>query len=108
MERLTSVAGSFAAHVLAARLYDEGIDAELRGAVDGPYGLTVGDMARVDVFVPEDQMDDAQLVMLATEVDTAVDTDLRPSRRPAWALWAAAAVVFVAAVAPVARYLTNV
>jgi hypothetical protein len=108
MERLTSVAGSFAAHVLAARLYDEGIDAELRGAVDGPYGLTVGDMARVDVFVPEDQMDDAQLVMLATEVDTAVDADLRPPRRPTWALWAAAAVVFVAAVAPVARYLTNV
>ena len=47
----------------------EGIDAELRGPVDGPYALTVGDLARVDVYVPADQMDDAQLVVLAAEVD---------------------------------------
>ena len=45
---------------LAARLRSEGIDVQLRGAVDGgPYGLTVGAMARVDVWVPEDQLDDA-------------------------------------------------
>ena len=34
MERLTSVNGSFPARVLAARLSAEGLDCELRGAVD--------------------------------------------------------------------------
>ncbi|MGH9026703.1 MAG: hypothetical protein ACRDWD_11415, partial [Acidimicrobiia bacterium] len=64
MQLLTWVGGSFAARVLEARLRSEGIDVELRGALDGPYGLTVGDMARVDVFVPVDQIDDARLVLL--------------------------------------------
>ena len=73
MEQLTSVCGSFEARVLAARLYDEGIDAELRGALDSPYGFTVGDMARVDVYVPTDQAEDAQLVLLANEVDAATE-----------------------------------
>ena len=59
MQRLTWVSGSFSAHVLRARLCSEGIDAELRGPVDGPYALTVGAMARVDVYVPADQMEDA-------------------------------------------------
>jgi putative signal transducing protein len=112
MRRLTWVAGSFSAHVMAARLHSEGIDVQLRGALDGPYGLTVGDMARVDLWVPEDQLDDAQLVMLASEVDGALaaprewagDTD-RPQRR--WPLWVAAACITVAALAPVVRFLAD-
>ena len=72
MRQVTWVSGSFPAHVLAARLQSEGIDCELRGAVDSPYGLTVGAMARVDVYVPEDQMEDAQLVMLVGEVDATL------------------------------------
>ena len=32
-----------------------------RGPVDGPYRFTVGEMARVEVYVPEDQIDDAAL-----------------------------------------------
>src|SRR5262249_13476502 len=71
MERLTWVSGSFSAHVLNARLRSEGIDAELRGPVDGPYALTVGDLARVEGYVPADQMDDAQLVVLGPEGDDA-------------------------------------
>jgi hypothetical protein len=55
MTLLTSVAGTFRAHVLLARLESEGIDAQLRGATSGPYGVTVGDLARVDVYVPDDQ-----------------------------------------------------
>jgi hypothetical protein len=110
MCRLTWVAGSFSAHVMAARLQSEGIDVQLRGALDGPYGLTVGDMARVDLWVPEDQLDDAQLVMLASEVDVALaaprewgEASERPSRR--WPLWVAAACIAVAALAPVVRFL---
>jgi hypothetical protein len=72
MSLLTSVGGSFRAHVLQARLESEGIDAQLRGAVDGPYGLTIGDMARVDVYVPAEQLEDARYVMLADEVDDSM------------------------------------
>ena len=71
MAPLTSVSGSFPARVVEARLRSEGIDVELRGAIDGPYVLTMGEMARVDVYVPADQLDDAKLVLLADEVDTA-------------------------------------
>jgi hypothetical protein len=108
MKRLTCVSGSFAAHVLRARLYSEGIDAELRGAVDGPYLLTVGDMARVEVYVPSDQMEDAQLVLLVGEVDAALaaprewgGTTTTPS---VWARGAALASLAAAALAPVVLY----
>jgi hypothetical protein len=108
MERLTWVSGSFSAHVLCARLHFEGIDAQLRGAVDGPYALTVGDMARVDVYVPQDQMEDAELVLLAGEVDAALaaprewgGTDESPGL---WARGAALASLAAAIAAPVALY----
>jgi hypothetical protein len=105
MEQLTSVCGSFAARVLAARLYDEGIDAELRGALDSPYGFTVGDMARIDVFVPTDQAEDAQLVLLANAVDDATELpEPRSRRRPlTWPFWIVLVAVVVAAVAPLVR-----
>ena len=102
MAPLTWVAGAFRAQVLAARLASEGIDAQLRGAVESPYGLTVGDMARVDVFVPEDQLDDAKYVLLADEVDATLTaptewwdagTDRRRGRR--WLVWVAAALLAV-------------
>ena len=110
---LTTVHGTFSAHVLAARLHSEGIDVELRGAVDSPYGLTVGDMARVDLYVPDDQMDEARLVLLASEIDDAMDLpegeaddhDDRPV--PSW-VWVMALIVLVIAVAaPVLRWLAD-
>lgn len=73
MRHLTQVHGSFSAHLLAARLRSEGIAVELHGALDGPYRLTMGDMARVDVLVPDDQLADAQLVLLADEIDATLD-----------------------------------
>jgi hypothetical protein len=107
MQRLTAVHGSFSAHVLRARLCSEGIDAELRGAVDGPYAVTIGDLARVEVYVPEDQMEDAQLVMLAGEVDAALAAPREWGgtrlRRPV-VRWAALAALVAAALAPVAWY----
>jgi hypothetical protein len=84
MTRLTSVNGTFGAHVLAARLADEGFDVELRGPGFGPYGggLTIGDMARVDVYVPADQIDEASYVLLVTEVDNLLEDDPRPRHSP--------------------------
>jgi hypothetical protein len=97
MTRLTSVNGTFGAHVLAARLADEGFDVELRGPGTGPYGqgLTLGDMARVDVYVPDDQVDEASYVLLVTEVDNVLDDD--PPRRVSWSLWRVVAAVVLAA-----------
>jgi hypothetical protein len=87
MTRLTTVQGSFGAHVLAARLMSEGIDVELGGGVDSVYPVTMGDLANVDVFVPADQVEDASYVLLVTEVDATLDEtpeELRRSRvRPA-------------------------
>jgi hypothetical protein len=103
---LTQVHGSFAARVLLARLVDEGIDARLRGPVDSPYRLTVGDMARVEVYVPEDQIDDAAYVMLANEVDDATALP-EPTVRASVGHRGVAALVLVtiviAAIAPVVR-----
>jgi hypothetical protein len=111
MCRLTSVSGSFSAHLVAARLQSEGIDVQLRGALHGPYGLTVGEMARVDVFVPEDQLDDAELVMLATEVDAALAAPREwagpAAARRRWPLWVALALLIVAALAPLLRMIAG-
>jgi hypothetical protein len=108
---LTTVHGSFSAHVLAARLHSEGIDVELRGAVDSPYVLTLGDMARVDLYVPEDQMDDARLVLLASEIDDAMDLpephDGDARWVPSWVWLIAVAVLVVAVAAPVLRWLVD-
>jgi hypothetical protein len=67
------VGGAFAARVLQARLASEGIACELRGALGGPYPLTVGEGARVDVYVAADELDDARYVMLADEIDAVFD-----------------------------------
>jgi hypothetical protein len=109
MEQLTSVCGSFEARVLAARLYDEGIDAELRGALDSPYGFTVGEMARVDVYVPTDQAEDAQLVLLANEVDAATELpEPRGARHPiTWPCWIVLVASVVAAFSPLVHSITE-
>ena len=105
MTRLTSVYGSFRANVMAARLVDAGFDVELRGALNSPYWLTVGDMARIDLYVPDDQVDEATMLLLVDEVDEVdeiLDDDRSPVRRhPAPMSWAAAAVLFVLLAGPV-------
>jgi hypothetical protein len=109
MTRLTSVYGSFRARVMAARLEDEGFDVQLRGALSSPYALTVGDMARIDVYVPDDQIEDARLVLLVDEVDEAdeiLDDDRPPIRDPSpWRALAAAAVLFILIAGPVTYVL---
>jgi len=109
MTRLTSVYGSFRARVMAARLQDEGFDVQLRGSLDGPYGLTVGEMARVDLYVPEDQFEQASLVLLVAEVDEAdeiLDLDRPPpTRRRARTAWVAALILFVMLAGPIALVL---
>ena len=105
MTRLTSVYGSFRANVMAARLVDAGFDVELRGALNSPYWLTVGDMARIDLYVPDDQIDEATMLLLVDEVDEAdeiLDDDRPPVRRRHVPMsWAAATILFVFLAGPV-------
>jgi len=116
MTRLTSVWGAFRAHVLAARLSSEGIDAELRGTGGAPYGVTVGALARVDVYVADDQLDDARYVLLVDEVDATLaapdewwdaGVEARPWWRGAAVRWIALVVVAVAVLAPLVVRLAD-
>ncbi|MFI5045532.1 MAG: hypothetical protein ACHQIG_00595 [Acidimicrobiia bacterium] len=109
LTRLTWVQGAFHARVLVARLRSEGIDARITGSVDGTYGVTVGDLARVDVYVPEAQIEEARYVMLADEVDATLgapsewwDAGSGPRRRARWPWVAALFLLAVAVLAPLA------
>jgi hypothetical protein len=111
MTRLTSVYGSFGARVVAARLEAEGFDVQLRGPLDGVYAVTVGEMARIDVFVPDDQAGDASLVLLVDEVDEAdeiLDDDrppIRDRRVPLWCVGVALVLLVAAALVPATHAL---
>ena len=70
MVRLVTVGHPFHARVIAARVGAEGIVAELRGSVDGPYPM--GD---VYVYVPEIDLPVAQELLLADEVESAFDDE---------------------------------
>lgn len=107
LTQVTSVDGAFRARVLKARLESCGIDARLSGAIDGVCGFTVGDMARVDVYVPEEQLDDARYVLLAGEVDAALaapsewwDSGAEPRRRARGPWLVALALLLVAVLGP--------
>jgi hypothetical protein len=111
MTRLTTVGGSFAARVLQARLESEGLHVELRGNIDSPYAFTVGAMGNVDVYVPEDDLEDARLVMLVTEVDSVLD--LPPQReRPRGALgdralWLILIAIVLLGILPIVHMVTR-
>jgi hypothetical protein len=78
MVLVRTVPNAFHARVIAARLGAEGIPAELRGGVGGPY--PIGD---VSVWVREDDFDTAREILLADEVESAFEEALPPSpRRP--------------------------
>lgn len=85
MVPLATVHSSFHARVIAARIGSEGIVCELQGAVDGPYPM--GD---VRVMVPEDELADAQELLLADDVESAFDDDdgshAPPLRLASWLL----------------------
>jgi hypothetical protein len=98
MVRLATVGTSFHARVIAARLGSEGIVTDLRGNIDGVYPM--GD---VHVYVDQDDLAEAQELLMVDEVESAFDAPEEPAGaaapRELWivlgAILAMAAVVFV-------------
>ena len=90
------VRDAFHARVVVARLTSEGIIAQLRGA-DGPYPMGV-----VEVLVLPDQLEAAQELLLADEVESAFpagdDEEVGRSGRPGPPRWAVAAAVAILSV----------
>lgn len=70
---LARVSDPATAQVLAARLQSEGIEVRMRGEWMGPYRLTVGAMAETELWVPEDDIDISRTVMMAAEIDEAME-----------------------------------
>lgn len=60
------------ARVLAARLDSEGIGARLHGEALGPYPMTVGRLAEVEIWVVSDRLEEAGRVLLDAEVNAAM------------------------------------
>lgn len=96
---LTTVAGAFHARVLAARLGAEGLLAQLRGAVDGPYP-----MGAVAVYVPADELERAREILALDEAaalrpddHSAPGLSARAPARRRWPVVAAAVVALVLA-----------
>ncbi|HEX2700243.1 MAG TPA: DUF2007 domain-containing protein [Acidimicrobiales bacterium] len=102
MVHLRSVADTFHARVIAARLGSDGIVTELRGAVDGPYpGL-----GEVRIYVAAEDLAVARELLLADEVESAFEDpdDLdAPGRRRVLPAWLAVAVLVAVAAAWLAR-----
>jgi hypothetical protein len=64
--------------VLAARLGSEGIVTQFRGGIDNPYP-----MGLVEILVDEDDLELAQALLLADEVEAAFESpDLNEERPP--------------------------
>ena len=97
------VRDAFYARVVVARLTSEGIIAQLRGA-DGPYPMGV-----VEVLVPADELEVAQELLLADEVESAfaADDDVEEAAvRRTLPRWAVACVVVVLVVSGVSELLS--
>ena len=93
MVTLLRVRDAFHARVVVARLGSEGIVAQLRGA-DGPYPMGV-----VEVLVLPDELESAQALLLADEVESAFDDhddddgEALHGRRSTRSRWVVACVV---------------
>lgn len=58
-----------AAQLAAARIESEGISVRIHGEWLGPYPMTVGAMAETELWVPESELEDARLVLVAADID---------------------------------------
>lgn len=69
---LATVGNLATAHVLAARLDAEGIEVRVHGEAQGPYPMTVGGFAMVQLWVLSDRVEEARTILLDAEVNDAL------------------------------------
>lgn len=70
--KLATVGDLTEGRVLAARLQSEGIDSRLHSEALGPYPMTVGRLAEVEIWVLSDRYEEAGEVLLDAEVNSAL------------------------------------
>ena len=80
--KLAVIGDVMAARILVARLAAEGIEARVPGEGLGPYRLTVGELASVEIWVEEGQVDAARQVLLAAEIDALEPSSAETRRIP--------------------------
>jgi len=101
MVPVVRVADGFHARVIVARLGSEGIVTQLRGGIDSPYP-----MGAVEVLVGEDDLEDAQALLLADDVESAfvddVDDDEPSAPRRRYGAWVALVLAGLLVLADVA------
>ena len=91
MVHLVSVHDAFHARVIVARLGSDGILAQVRGALDGPYPL----LGEVGIYVAAEDLTVARELLLADEVEAAFDQDVQRDRGPSrvFPVWVPVAAV---------------
>jgi hypothetical protein len=101
MVRLATVGTSFHARVIAARLGSEGIVTDLRGNVDGFYPVGM-----VHVFVDQQDLAEAQEILMVDEVESAFDEPDEPAEAgPPKELWLILGAIFAIAAVIFSRLL---
>ena len=63
LEPLVRIGDPNEARLLAARLRSEGIPVRVHGESSGPYPVTVGGLADVEIWVTSDRLDEARAVV---------------------------------------------
>jgi len=67
------------AQVLAARLRADRIDVRVHGEAVGPYPVTVGGLAPAELWVPAEQVEEADRLLLEADVTEVVEGFPTPS-----------------------------
>lgn len=102
---VASVGDVSRARVLAARLEAEGIEVRIHSEALGPYPVTVGEMATTELWVPDDRVNDARMVLdEAGAYDSKGDGESAPERHLDLRL-AAAALIAILLLAVVLRLM---
>ena len=108
---LTRTGDLTTANVLAARLRAEGFEVRVHGQALGPYPMTVGEMAEMELWVLNDRVEEASRVLLDAEVNEAVapvegSAPLRAAAMPLEFRLLAAVTVIVLLVLVALRFIT--
>lgn len=76
--RIAEVGNLASAELAAARLRSEGIEVRLHGEGMGPYPMTVGQLAVVEIWVLASQLENADRTLMEMDLETMLHRGERP------------------------------